>query len=180
MNVLRTWGKIMNEVSGSRLYLKDKSLSCLSTRDSLVKSFENVGIDKHRLTLEGSSSRYDYLRAYNQADIALSPFPYGGGTTSAEGLWMGVPFLTKEGSTFITRIGKSIACNTGLHNWVSESEEEYVEKAIQFSSNLSQLSSLRAQLRDQVLASPVFDSDRFSKNFLLALQTLCDEYGLRD
>ncbi len=180
MNVLSTWAKIMNEVSGSRLFLKDKSLSNLSTRDSLIKSFETFGIAKQRLILEGSSSRYDYLRAYNQTDIALSPFPYGGGTTSAEGLWMGVPFLTKEGSTFITRIGKSIACNTGLSNWVSDSEEEYVKKAVQFSSDLSQLSSVRAKLRDQVLASPVFDSDRFSKNFIKALQTLCDRHGLRD
>ena len=117
MNVLRTWGKILNEVSGSRLFLKDKSLSFPSTRDSLVKEFETVGIAKNRLTLEGSSSRYDYLRAYNQADIALSPFPYGGGTTSAEGLWMGVPFLTKKEVPSFQRLEKALrailVCLTG-------------------------------------------------------------------
>tara|TARA_B100001059_G_C17825707_1_gene581233 strand:- start:761 stop:3028 length:2268 start_codon:yes stop_codon:yes gene_type:complete len=178
-NVLVTWGKIMEKVAGSHLFLKDKSFSLPSTRDTLIDSFESVGIARHRLIFEGSSSRYDYLRAYNQADIALSPFPYGGGTTSAEGLWMGVPFVTKEGSTFISRIGKSIAGSTGLSNWVSDSEEDYIEKAVKFSSDLSQLSALRASLRDQVLASPMFNSERFSENFILALHTLWSRHHER-
>ena len=179
-NVVRTWGRIMVKVAGSRLFLKDKSFSRSSTRDTLIDSFESVGIARHRLIFEGSSSRYDYLRAYNQADIALSPFPYGGGTTSAEGLWMGVPFVTKEGSTFITRIGKSIASSTGLSNWVSDSEEDYIEKAVKFSSDLSQLSALRANLRDQVLASPMFNSERFSENFIFALKTLWARHDARN
>ena len=171
-NVLRVWGEILAKIPHSRLFLKDKCLSNSSCREALVKSFKSFGVAENRLILEGSSPRSDYLQAYNKVDIALSPFPYGGGTTCVEGLWMGVPFVTKKGNTFISSIGESIACNTGLSDWVSENEEDYIDKAVRFASNLNDLSALRSSLRDQALQSPVFNAKKFSKDFVLALEAL--------
>ena len=171
-NVLRVWGEILAKLPHSRLFLKDKRLSNSACREALVESFKSFGVAENKLILEGSSPRSDYLQAYNKVDIALSPFPYGGGTTSVEGLWMGVPFITKKGSTFISSIGESIACNTGLSDWVSESEEDYIDKAVRFASNLNDLSTLRSSLRGQALRSPVFNAKKFSKDFVLALETL--------
>ena len=69
-----------------------------------------------------------------QVDIALDPFPYPGGTTSAESLWMGVPVLTMEGKNFLSRVGETIIKNAGYSNWVASSKDDYIKKAIKFSN----------------------------------------------
>lgn len=40
--------------------------------------------------LHGQASAVSYLDLYNLADIALDPFPYNGGITSCDAMWMGV------------------------------------------------------------------------------------------
>ena len=153
-----------------RPFLKDKTFNHDSMRKAVYRRFELVGIKSDRLILEGSSPRSEYLASYNRVDIALSPFPYGGGTTSAEGLWMGVPVIAKRGNHFLSHLGESIANNTGLSEWIASDEDDYVAKAIEYSSNLDDLAKLRSRLREQVLYSPLFDHKRFAKHFEAALK----------
>ena len=141
-------------------------------RQAVYSRFELVGIGENRLILEGKSPRSEYLAAYNRVDIALSPFPYGGGTTSAEGLWMGVPVITKRGDHFLSHLGESIAHNTGLSNWIASDEDDYVAKAVEFSSNLDDLAILRSRLRAQVVSSPLFHTERFGNHFERALRDM--------
>jgi hypothetical protein len=100
------------------------------------------------------ASRDDHLAAYNMVDIALDTFPYPGVTTSVEALWMGVPVLSMRGDRFISRTAGSIAHNAGLPDWIAVDEDDYVAKAVGFTSNLERLATLRAGLRQQVIASP--------------------------
>jgi len=102
-------------------------------------------------------------------DIALDPFPYPGGTTSAEALWMGVPVLTKRGDCFLSHVGETIAHNAGLVHWIASDADDYVTKAVEFASDVAALAWLRAGLRAQVLASPLFDAPRFARHFEEAL-----------
>src|SRR5208283_1021805 len=107
------WAKILKIVP-SRLFLKAKQLNDPSVRDATCQRFAARGITPDRLLLEGTSPRAQMLEAYNRVDIILSPFPYPGGTTSAEGLWMGVPVITRRGDRFLSHLGESIARNAGL------------------------------------------------------------------
>ena len=149
-------------------------------RDSFYNRFKVNGIQKDRLILEGGSPRSKYLAAYNRVDIALSPFPYGGGTTSAEGLWMGVPVITMQGNHFLSHLGESIAHNTGLSDWIAVDEEDYVAKAIAFSSDFEGLGKLRSRLRAQVLSCPLFDAERFANHFNNALRGMWKCFEERD
>ncbi|HTN93644.1 MAG TPA: glycosyltransferase, partial [Gallionella sp.] len=127
------------------------------------------GIAPARATLHGSISRKAYLAAHAEVDLILDTFPYPGGTTTCEALWMGVPTLTLAGETLLARQGASLLMAAGLEEWVATSEEEYIAKTIAFASDLPRLASLRAGLRERVRNSPLFDAQRFAKNFEDAL-----------
>jgi predicted O-linked N-acetylglucosamine transferase (SPINDLY family) len=122
------------------------------------------------LILEGHSPRAEYLAAFQRVDIALDPFPFPGGTTTVEGLWMGVPALTLKGDRFIGHQGETILHNAGLADWIAQDTDAYVAKAVAFAGDLAALSSLRANLRGQLLASPVCDAPRFARHFEAALR----------
>jgi predicted O-linked N-acetylglucosamine transferase (SPINDLY family) len=165
---------ILHAVPNSKLFLKDKQLDYQSGRDQILSRFASFGIAEHRLILEGKSSREEYLACYHRVDIALSPFPYGGGTTSVEGLWMGVPVITKKGTYFLSHLGESIAHNSNLSDWIAEDNEDYIAKAIEFSSDLSALEMLRQSLRENLLKTPLFALPRFANNFEKALWEMRD------
>ena len=171
-NVIGVWARILKAVPNSTLFLKDKLFSNSRNKEAVYDKFEIAGIKRDRLILESSSPRSEYLVAYKRVDIALAPFPYGGGTTSAEGLWMGVPVISMRGNHFLSHLGESIAHNAGLSNWIASDEDDYVAKAIEFASNLDDLAILRSKLRAQVLSSPLFNIDRFKNEFELALHDM--------
>ena len=102
-------------------------------------------------------------------DIILDTFPFPGGTTTCEALWMGVPTVTLAGKTMLSRQGASLLSCAGLADWVAVDEQDYVAKAITHAADLEKLTMLRAGLRRQVLASPLFDGPRFARNFEAAM-----------
>lgn len=167
--VVAVWSRILLAKPDSRLFLKTRQLgearACAATRDR----FAAHGVDPDRLALEGGSSRADLLAAYNRVDVALDPFPYPGGTTTIEGLWMGVPFVTRRGDRFLSHLGEGIAHNAGLADWIAADDDDYVAKAVAHTADLQALAALRAGLRMRVLASPLFDAPRFARHFEDAL-----------
>ncbi|MDO9597684.1 MAG: tetratricopeptide repeat protein [Azoarcus sp.] len=157
--------RVLQAVPDSRLLLKTKLLDNPAVRQATYDRFAAHGIDPARLILEGHAPRAELLAAYKRVDIALDPFPYPGGTTSVEALWMAVPVLTKRGDSFLSRMGVSICSNAGLPDWIAEDEDDYVDRAAAFAQDLSSLARLRGGLRAQVLASPLFDAPRFARHF---------------
>ena len=116
-----------------------------------------------RLTTEGPSPREDYLAAYNRVDISLSPFPYPGGTTTAESLWMGVPVLCRHGDRFLGHLCESVLHSVNLGEWIAAGDDDYVAKAVAFAGERQALAALRADLRARVLASSLCNPDRFAR-----------------
>ena len=168
--VVALWAQVLQAVPRSRLFLKAKQLQEASERQRLLELFASHGIHGDQLLLEGSAPRADYLAAYQRVDIALDPFPFPGGTTSVECLWMGVPVLTLEGNSFLSRQGVGIMNNVGLPDWIAADTNDYLAKAIAHASDLPRLATLRSSLRDQVMASPLFDAPRFARHFEAALR----------
>lgn len=174
--VVALWARILSAVPNSRLYLKARALGEAAVQQSVMKRFAEHSIDPQRLTLETYVPRANYLEAYNQIDIALDPFPYTGGTTTVEALWMGVPVLTLAGRQFLARQGVGLLMNAGLPEWVASDQDDYLSRAIAHASDTQRLASLRAGLRQQVLASPIFDASRFAKHFETALRGMWEKW----
>lgn len=177
-SVLKTWARVMSGVPNSRLRLQIRYLELPGVRDSLISRMGRAGISSDRVELHGGVPVADYLAAHNEVDIILDTFPYPGGTTTAEALWMGVPTVTLKGNSLLARQGASMLHNVGLPDWIAVNREEYVTKAIRFASDTAALGDLRAQLRQRALASPLFDSSRFTAHFLAALRAMHQQRGV--
>ena len=167
--VVALWARVVLAVPGSRLFLKTRQLDDRAVGEATRRRFAAFGLAVDRLVLEGASPRSELLKAYDRVDIALDPFPYPGGTTTVEALWMGVPTVTRRGDRFLAHIGESIAHNAGLGDWIAADDDDYVAKAVAHAADLGRLAGLRAGLRRQVLASPLFDAPRFARHFEAAL-----------
>ncbi|WP_431226439.1 tetratricopeptide repeat protein [Burkholderia contaminans] len=175
-DVVRAWSRILHALPDARLLLKAHELGREGVRDATAARFARHGIDADRLILEGGSPRAEYFGAYNRIDVALSPFPYPGGTTSAEALWMGVPVLGMKGSRFVTHICESVLHAAGMGEWVADGEDAYVAKAIAAVRDREQLATLRAGLRAQLLASPLCDARRFAAHLEAAFIGMWQRY----
>lgn len=178
--VVALWSRVLQQVPNSKLFLKSAQLVDPGIVRTTIDRFAARGIQEDRLVLEGGSERIEYLRAYHQVDIALDTFPYPGGTTSAEGLWMGVPVLTRKGDRFIAHNGESIAHNSGQSEWIAQDETDFVLKACRFAADLEALAELRRGLRGQLLASSLCDAERFSVALEEALWGMWEERNRPD
>jgi predicted O-linked N-acetylglucosamine transferase (SPINDLY family) len=167
--VLMAWGRIFAALPTARLRLASKQLGDPTVVSRLVERLQQYGIAADRVQMLGSVPRAAYLAAHAEVDIILDTFPYPGGTTTCEALWMGVPTLTLAGETLLARQGASLLTAAGLPDWITNGEDDYVAKAIHFASDLPKLTILRAGLREQVRTSPLFDAPRFAKNLEDAL-----------
>lgn len=175
--VVTLWSRVLSAIPNSRLYLKAKQLTESSIQEKVLNRFAAQGIESARLTLEGQSSRVDYLKSYQGVDIALDPFPFPGGTTTVEALWMGVPVLTLPGDRFLSRQGAGLLLNAGLPEWIATGKEDYVARAVAHAADLDGLALLRGRLRAQVLTSPIFDPERFAGHLHDALRCMWKEWA---
>ncbi|NQV99333.1 MAG: tetratricopeptide repeat protein [Rhodospirillales bacterium] len=175
--VVALWAAVLDAVAGSRLFLKSRQLGDAAACDAVRERFAAHGIAAERLILEGASPRAELLAAYQRVDIALDPFPYPGGTTSAEALWMGVPVITRRGDRFLSRVGTSIARNAGLADWIAADDAGYIAIAARQTRDLPRLAALRAGLRAQMRAAPLTDAARFAGHFEAALWSLWQTFA---
>jgi protein O-GlcNAc transferase len=113
-----------------------------------------------------------YFELYHQIDIALDTFPYGGGTTTCDALWMGAPVIALVGKTAVGRGGLSILSNIGLPELVARSEAEYARIAIDLAGDLPRLGNLRSTLRQRMEQSPLMDAPRFARNIEAAYRRM--------
>lgn len=162
--VLAQWACVLDALPGARLRLQNSLLGAPEVREGLLRRLRASGIDPDRVSMHGPMSRNAYLAAHAEVDMLLDTFPYPGGTTTCEALWMGVPTLTLAGDTLLSRQGASLLCAAGLADWVVTAPGDYVRKAIGFANDLPMLAGLRDGLRARVVRSPLFDARKFAES----------------
>lgn len=173
--VVALWSRILGSVPGSRLLLQAKQLGSADMRNALAQRFAAHGVQAVQLLLEPPTERSSYLRTYQRIDFCLDPFPFPGGTTTAESLWMGVPVLTLNGSHFLAKQGTGLMTSVGLFDWIATDEEDYAARAVRFAQDVRSLAELRQCLRQKALASPIFDAPRFAQNLEAAFRGMWEQ-----
>lgn len=181
--VLAVWAEILRAVPRSRLLLKYRGLQCETSQNRVLAYLAGRQIDPSRVALAGSSPRTELLGCYNEVDVALDPFPYSGGLTTCEALWMGVPVVTMPGRTFAGRHAVSHITNAGFPELVAGDLEEYCARAVDLAQRPEQLSQFRLVARESLAASPLCELDQFTADFAASLwgiwQDSCEEQSSR-
>lgn len=186
--VLETWATILNQVPNSRL------LICVpegSIRQQMALFFAERGINPERSAGFAKVSHEDFWKLHGEVDIALDPFPFGGGTTTCETLWLGVPLVTVTGvsitessdteggvagsaqtvadapttfpARFASRMGQAFLRNIGLPELVAETLPQYIDIAVQLARDAPRMAQLRQSLRPRMAAAPLTDEARFAR-----------------
>ncbi len=163
--VLDAWADILCAVPSSRLILKAAALADDSVCQEFIARFALRGVDAARLDLRGSSAHKDMLEEYGHMDIALDSFPFNGGMTTLEALWMGVPVVALEGNTVVSRQSYSALANLGLTDELAFPDvSAYVAGAIALAGDPQRLDGLRRGLRPRMAASPLCQPVLFTRD----------------
>ncbi|MBF0153501.1 MAG: tetratricopeptide repeat protein [Magnetococcales bacterium] len=174
--VVSLWSAILHRLPGSRLIMHSAGLDDPKTRARYGGWFRAQGIDATRLELGGRLAHRALLAAYGEMDIALDPFPYSGGLTTLEALWMGVPVVTMTGRTFCGRHSTSHLSNAGLTALVTHSPEAYMDTVRELTHNPDGLAHLRTTLRRRMEQSPLCDGPRYTRNLELAFRNIWQQW----
>ena len=166
---LSLWRRVLNETPGSKLIIHSYQGP---HRQRVREFFAQEGIDAGRIAFVGGQSFERYFNQYNRIDIALDPFPYGGGTTTCDALWMGAPVVSLKGNTAVSRAGFSILSAMGIPQLVASRPDQYVQIASVLARDLSRLRDYRLSLRQRMQSSPLMDSKGFVRIFEAALRQM--------
>jgi protein O-GlcNAc transferase len=169
---LRLWVNVLKAVPDSRLLLRAPSFKDAGAVARFHRLFGEQGIPAERLTFRGPVRLDVMMQAYGEVDIALDPFPYCGGTTTLQALWMGVPVLTMQGGQFVSRMGASFMTAAGLPDWIAKDDAAYVAQAAALGQDRQALLDLKRGLRARLLARPGWDADRYAADFGVALRKM--------
>ena len=167
------WADVLKAVPRSRLLLKHRSLGDPVTRDNILGTFKEQGVDAHRIELlEFTRTRREHQQLHGRLDIALDSFPYQGVNTTWDAMCMGVPVISLAGRAHWCRMGCSLVANGGLEFCVANSRDEYVQIAATLAADVDRLTRLRAEMRDQLARSPICDGAGFVRNLEAACRQM--------
>ena len=158
-SILITWKKILDAVPNSRLILKHAIFNSAEKKYFVAERLKKLGFDLARIEMRPYTDTW--LAEYGDVDIALDTFPYTGGVTTCEALYMGVPVVSLYGDRHGSRFGLSILKNVGLDELAVDSYDEYIKRAIALSSDWELLTILRKNLRTMMKKSPLMDSENY-------------------
>jgi len=162
---VRAWARILSSVERSKMVVKSPRFSDSAARDLYVGWFDEEGIGTDRLIFIGPTSPTEHMAAMASVDIALDTFPYTGGLTTLETLWMGVPVVALTGEGICGRHATGYLRTAGLPELAARDADQYVSIAVDLAADLARLSALRQGLRQQLTDSPLCDVERFANHF---------------
>ena len=156
--VIKVWSEILKKTINSKLIINTHMLKHNKTIKNLKDKFFKNGVSGDRLDFYFESPAWDTMR---QIDVALDCFPHNSGTTTLEHLYMGNPVITLAGRPSVGRIGASYLSTIGKQEWIAETKQDYIKKAVSIATNTQALKKIRANLREDMKKSPLMNEKHF-------------------
>lgn len=174
---IQLWSEILQQSSEARLMLIVREEPEHSRR--LREKFAQAGARPHQLWLVPRAPLATYLEYHQAVDLMLDPFPYNGGVTTGDALWMGVPVLTLAGDSYVSRQGVSLLTNVGLTEGIASTPQEFLKKAIAWARAPVQIAELRKGLRERMRQSPLLDHKGYAEELGCTFRRLWAEHCSR-
>ena len=168
-SVVKIWSNILKKIPNSKLIIKSPTKKDI---DYLENLFDTNNVKESVSCLPPEKEFINHLNLYEKIDIALDTFPWNGVTTSFESIWMGVPVVTMKGYNFNSRCGESINRNIKMEELIASDEDDYIKKAVNLATNKNYLVSIRKKIYNEAITSPLFNVDKFSRDFFNLLKKL--------
>jgi len=180
-DVIATWSLLLQALPSARLLMivlgGDDPVIQTAIRTRFLNAADNHSASlATRIDIRGRRPLEQFLRTFHEIDIALDPFPYSGGTTSLHTLWMGVPIITMEGDSELSRSTSGMIRACGLDQLIAPDRKGYLEVAIGLAGNLPALSDLRAELRECLASSCMSDGAFATKNLEAVYRSIWSEF----
>ncbi|MBL8670941.1 MAG: tetratricopeptide repeat protein [Alphaproteobacteria bacterium] len=165
------WSRALVALPGSTLLLKGFGSGDPSVQRAQRERFASQGVAPERIAFRSyEKASADHLALYGEIDVALDPWPYNGTTTSCEALWMGVPVVTRRGTTHASRVGASLLARLSLGDLVGDDAESFVRIAAALAADRGRLDRLRVDLRPTMARSSLCDARSFAQGFVESLR----------
>ena len=162
---LDAWCALLQALPSSRLLVRNSALDHAEERRFFGAWFAQRGVDPGRIEWRGASGHEALLADYRDVDVVLDTFPYNGGLTTLEALWMGRPVVTVEGDTLISRQSRAIVSAIGLAELCAADGEGFVAIAARLAGDPARLAKLSATLRSRLQSSALLDHAAFTRDF---------------
>lgn len=170
--LLAVWKRILDQVPGSRLLVKCHHPDQMVETEALHRRIDHAGMTERVDWVEGTVSQDDHRRVYLNADIALDSYPYNGTTTTIEALLMGVPVITRCGDVHRSRVSSMMLRQIGMHDWIAEDEDGYVQNAVRLAGEVARVRKERGDLRNLVEQSALMDGPAYGRKLGEAIRAI--------
>lgn len=176
---LEAWSRTLEAVPGSRLLIKNSALNHAGDHAHFAARFAARGIDPARVEWRGFSPHAAALQEYSEIDIALDTFPYNGGLTTLEALWMGRPVVTLRGDSLLSRQTWALLAPLGLEELAAPDAAGFAGTAAALAADVPRLARTCAGLRGRMAASPLLDHAGFTRGLEAAYREMWSRWASR-
>lgn len=168
---MSVWAKALVALPDARFIIKSRSLNSPQMAQEFLDFFKQRGVQTERITIEHRSpNKAEHWQALSLFDIAFDSFPYNGTTTTCDLLWMGVPVISKQGNSHVSRTTSSILSGLKLDDWVADNDQHFIELCEEKASEQGELVKLRQTLRGSMHDTSLGNRDLFIKEYEAQLQ----------
>ena len=165
--------RILKKINNSVLLLLEDNIK---TSENLKKEAAKKGINSNRIIFVRRIPMEEHLARHKIADLFLDTYPYGAHTASSDALWTGLPIVTLTGQSFASRVAGSILTAIDIPELITQTKEEYENRALDLAKNPAQLAKIKNTLRSKRNTEPLFDSNIFARRLEIAYREVYKRY----
>jgi predicted O-linked N-acetylglucosamine transferase (SPINDLY family) len=162
--VLQLWAAVLARLPDARLRLLGVYTEDWRLRRRILEVFAAGGVAATRIDFLPGMAPEQLPTFFRTVDLTLDTFPFNGGLTTLEALWMGLPIVTLRGATFTGRQTETILRLIGRSAWIAGDRDDFVARAVALAQDRNALASARAALRGHLTGSPICDPAGFTRD----------------